>query len=185
MAEWHPLTQSLEAGNPGVIARLQFREAPYPFFDSVSSLFVDLGLVHDFGVLLSHPEYADYQFGPRFWMRSGRRIRPEDRLRTFSIAKHSPLVLEIAVSAIGGLLTLMQVAERVRDWNLNRRKLELEVAKLRQEQAMRHLEILERRLRIESVIQERRNATRIEETLVQRLEKSELVLEDIDLRKPR
>jgi signal transduction histidine kinase len=177
-------THSLEEGGPSVIARLQFSEAPYPFFESVSALFVDLGLAHDFGVLLTHPEYERYTFGPRFWMRGGRPIAPQDRLRTFGIAKSNPLVVEIAVSAIGGILTLIQVAEKVRDWKVNRQKAELELVKLRQENALRHLDMLERRLKYEDAIEQRRNADRIHDTLVQRLEKSELRLEDVDLRKP-
>jgi hypothetical protein len=178
------LTHSLDASGPSIIARLEFAEAQYPFFVSVSSLFVDLGLAHDLGVLLTHPEYEHYRFGSRFWMRNGRPIEPADRLRTFSIAKGSPLVLEIVISAVGGLWALTQIVDKVANWKLNRQKVELEVAKLRQEQAMRHLDILQRRLKLEDAARARQ-AERISQALVQRFEKSELVLRDIDLRSPR
>ena len=177
------LTHSLQASGPSIIARLEFSEAQYPFFASVSSLFVDLGMAHDLGVLLTHPEYEYYNFGPRFWMRGGRPIEPADRLRTLSISKSSPLVLEIVISAVGGLWGLTQIIDKVANWKLNRQKLELEIVKLRQENTLRHFDILERRLRFEDAARARM-AERISGTLVSRLEKSELVLRDLDLRRP-
>lgn len=178
------LTQTLDEGGPSVIARLEFTESPYPFFLSVSSLFADLGLAHDLGVLVSHPEYDRYRFGPRFWMRNGRPLEPAHRLRTFAIAKGSPLVLELVISAVGGVWALTQIIDKVANWKLNRQKLELEVAKLRQEKALRHLEILERRLRLEESLK-KRNGQQVYETLIRRFGESELVLQDLDLRSTR
>ena len=163
-----------------VIARFEFEEERYPLFLSVSSLFTDLLLTHDLAVLLSYPEYADYTFGSPFWTRRGRPIEPEHQLRTVTILKQSPLVLEILVSAVGGIWALTQICDKVANWKLNRRKLELEVGKLVQESAIRETELQQKQMALEESLA-RRDAIRIYEVLVARLNASEFKLTNLDL----
>lgn len=181
MAETSELTDSLEGDHSGVIARFEFEESRYPFFLSVSTLFYDLELAHDLAVLLSYPEYEQYRFGPRFWMRTGRGLEPIHRLRTFGIIKQSPLVLELVIGAAGAIWGLVQIIDKVRNWDLNRKKLELEVARLIQDHALKEAEILEVQRLLERSIRERR-ALDIYPRLVERLSASEIRLRDLDLR---
>ena len=183
MADTNQLTQTLDAGPPSIIASFSFEEAPYPFFLSVSSLFYDLELAHDLGVLVTYMAYDSYKFGQDFWTRNGRPLEVAQRLRTFEIVKQSPLVLELVITAAGGVWALTQIIDKVVNWKLNRNKLELEVAKLRKENALKDMEILDRRLTLEEAIQ-KRNAERIYEVLITRLSESDLRLVDLDLRKP-
>lgn len=166
----------------GVIARLEFAEAPQPFFGSVSNLFTDLGLAHDLGVLLAHPDYDGYRFGNRFWWRNARPLQPAHRLRAFKIAQGSPLFLELLCTAIGGVWTLIQIVDKVANWKLDRQKAELQFAKMRQDLALGEMEILQKRLELERVLQER-HAQQIADTLIRRLRESEFELQDLDLRR--
>ncbi len=184
MADTNQLTQTLEGDPPSIIARFEFEEARYPFFLSVSSLFYDLELTHDLGVLVSYMAYDSYKFGQEFWTRNGRPVEVAQRLRTFEIVKQSPLVLELVITSVGGIWALTQIIDKVANWKLNRNKLELEVAKLRQEKALKDMEILDRRLTLEEAIQ-KRNAERIYEVLIARLNESELKLRDLALRNAR
>ena len=183
MADTNQLTQTLDAGPSSIIARFSFEEAPYPFFLSVSSLFYDLELAHDLGVLVTYMAYDSYKFGQDFWTRNGRPLEAAQRLRTFEIVKQSPLVLELVITAVGGVWALTQIIDKVVNWKLNRNKLELEVAKLRKENALKDMEILDRQLTLEEAIQ-KRNAERIYEVLIARLNESELRLVELDLRRP-
>lgn len=175
------LTHSLEGDRPAIIARFAFEEARYPFFRSVTGLFTDLLLAHDLAVLLSYPEYEDYQFGPVFWTRGGRPLEPVHELRTMTIVKQSPLLLEVVISAAGGLWALAQIVDKVANWKLNRKKLDLEVAKLIQENALRQVEILQKQETLEESIK-KRNANEIYQVLIARLSESEIRLRDLDLR---
>ena len=177
------LTQTLDGDGPSIILRFSFAEARYPFFLSVSSLFADLGAAHDLGVLVSYPEYERYRFGSRFWMRNGRPVEPRHQLRTFAIVKQSPLVLEL-IGKIAGALSLVQIIEKVSNWKLNRQKLELEVVRLRQDVALKEVEILEKQGALEEKLR-RREAERIYSGLIKRFNESEFRLEDLDLRRAR
>jgi hypothetical protein len=184
MADTNQLTQTLEGAPPSIIARFEFEEARYPFLLSVSSLFYDLELAHDLGILVTYMAYDSYKFGQDFWTRTGRPLEAAQRLRTFEIVKQSPLALELIITAVGGIWALTQIIDKVANWKLNRNKLELEVAKLRQEKALKDLEILDRQLTLEEAIQ-KRDAERIYETLITRLNESELRLRDLTLRNAR
>ena len=178
------LTRTLEPDGPQIIARLDFTENPYPFFLSVSSLFTDLELAHDLGVLLTYADYEGYRFGQRFWMRNGRPLDPIHRLRTLTVVKQSPLGLELIIAAAGGLWVLVQIIDKVANWKLNRQKVELEVAKLRQEVGLKDMEILEKRLSLEQMLQKRK-AEQMYKRLITRFNESELVLQDLRIRSTR
>jgi len=171
---------------PTVILRLDFTEPPYPFLQSLSQLLVDIELAHDLGVLLTKHEYEAYGFGSQFWLRDGRPLAPVDRVRILSMGKHSPLFLELLITAVGGVWSLVQIMDKVNGWELNalsRQKLELEVAKLKKENELKEIEVMEKRRSVEAAGTER-GAQGIYRELVARLERSGFVLENIELRRP-
>ena len=185
------LTQAPEGDRPSIIARLHFEEPRYPSFLSVSSLFTDLLLVHDLAVLLSYPEYGAYKFGPRFWLRKGRPIAPVHQVRTFSIAKQSPLDLGLVIAAIGAIWAFVQIVDKVAHWQLNREKLELDLIKAKQdiiknnqEIALKELETMQTSASLQKVIHER-NAEQILIPLTARLGESDIKLRDLELRSTR
>jgi hypothetical protein len=163
---------------PRALLRLEFDEAKYPFLLSLSSLLYDIELLHDVSVILSYDEYAGTRMvAPFFLYRNGRPIRPEHMARAATVVKKSPLVLEIAVAAVGGLWVLVQIVEKVSAWKLNRQKLRLEIERLQYETALKQLELadsLTERL-------ERFGAHKIEQQLVNRLASSEFRLTDISI----
>lgn len=135
---------------------------------SVSSLLYDLVLAHDLSVLLAYPQYRDYEFTGHFWRRNGRPIERHHRLRTLTIATQSPLSLVAVVAAVGGLWTLIQLLEKVRNWRLETTKLRLEIEKLKREHVLMDIELLER-LTQDDIRSACVRASDIQEGLVRRL----------------
>lgn len=156
-----------------VVLRLEFKESKHPLLLSLSSLLYDLELVHDLSVMLTYDEYAHNTLAtPFFFYRKGRPLLPEHMARVARITKQSPLALEIIVAAVGGLWILVQTLEKVSNWSFDRQKLRLEVEKLRIENELKRLELDEKY----EERSERRNATQIQQQLVNRLEQSEFQL---------
>ena len=145
---------------------------------SLSSLLYDLELVHDLSVIVMYDEYDTRALvTPFFYYRKGRGIAPEHMVRAAGITKQSPLALEIAVAAVGAVWAIVQIIEKVSNWSMNREKLRLEVAKLRSETALKRFELdekFEERLA-------RREAQKIRNQLVARLEASEFHLFDLSV----
>jgi hypothetical protein len=94
------------------------------------------------------------------------------------ISKQSPLFLEIVVGACASLWALLQIIDKVTNWNLNREKLRLEVQKLHRENLLKRLELDEK---YETRLQQRQ-AKQIEQNLVKRLSSSEFNLIDLNVR---
>ncbi len=106
-----------------------------PIFVDISSLLYDLELAHDLATLVANKEdYPNYRFGRFFWYRNGRPIKDSHRIRALQISKQSPLLLEVVIPSLAALWILLQIFEKVSNWELNREKLELEVRKLRLEE---------------------------------------------------
>jgi hypothetical protein len=114
---------------------LGFSESKPPFLQDVSNLLFDLELAYDFGVILTEPEYSQYKFGRYFWYRNKWRLYEKHRLQAVEIELHSPLFLKLVAPSLAGLAGLLQIIQMVSNWSLNREKLELEVSKLRREEA--------------------------------------------------
>jgi hypothetical protein len=171
----------------------------------LSSTFYDFGLLYDWSVLVTIPEYSGYRFGQGFWYRNGRPIFPEHRLYVRSIRQESPiaaLLLIPAVAAGAGIpWALLQSIEKIQNWKLNRRKLEAEVEELearREERlaaAARAVEELEQATARSEIaqldlaakhhveIEERAgedDAERIERRVIARLEADPLTVADAD-----
>jgi hypothetical protein len=175
------MTPKLPANS--VVARFDFEEDQYPFLHAISSLLYDFELAHDLSVLLSYPQYSRYEFSRFFWYRNGRSLSSVHKLRTFSITKNSPLALEVVVTAIGSVWVLVQIFEKISTWSLDREKARLEIEKLRKENALKDVEIIEKQLQLEQQLEQRR-ATHIFNQLVKRLESSPIRLTSITFRRP-
>lgn len=177
------ITKTLDADGNSLVVRFEFEEDQYPFLLSVSSLLYDFELAHDLSVLLSYPQYSRYEFSQFFWYRNGRPLSPFHRLRTFSITKNSPLTLEVVVAAVGGIWLLVQIFEKVANWPLNREKTKLEIEKLRKENALKDVEIIEKQGQLQSHLEQRR-ATHVLDQLIKRLGSSPIKLASITFRRP-
>jgi hypothetical protein len=168
-----------ENWEPRALLRMEFEEAKFPFLLSMSSLLYDIELLHDVSVILSYPEYEGTRMvAPYFFFRNGRPIRPDHMARAAKVVKQSPLTLEVAIAAVGGLWVLVQIVDKVSNWSLNRKKLRLEIEKLEYETALKQLELADS-------LTERINrfeAERVEQQLVSRLEASEFRLTDMSVR---
>ncbi len=162
------------------LLRFTFKEPTQLFLLDVTSLLYDLELMHDFSVLLSFKEYSDFQFSRFFWYRSGRPLGLEHRLRAFRIVKESPLTLEVIVGAIGGLWILIQMFEKIGNWRLNRKKMRLEVKKLRYEANIKEMEEKSAHLELETALQ-RREASEMLFQLIKRLESNPMQMVDMDI----
>ena len=109
----------------------------YPPLQEVSSFIYDFNLVYEISRIASDPSYQRYKFSRFIWNRNGRRLKDSDRLHVVSLELGSPFLLETAVVLVGGAITavwgLVQISERIADWQVNREKNRLELEKLRRE----------------------------------------------------
>jgi hypothetical protein len=128
---------------PTYLLTLEFSEPENLFLLDVTSLLYDIELAYDFCVLLTADEYKEYEFTRFFWFRNARPLKGEHRLRLVRIVKQSPLLLDVIVPSLGALWILLQIFEKVRNWNLAHEKLKLEVDKLRREQEKHREEVRE------------------------------------------
>lgn len=177
------ITKTLDADGNSLIVRFEFEEDQFPYLLSVSSLLYDFELAHDLSVLLSYPQYSRYEFSRFFWYRNGRHLSPFHKLRTFNITKNSPLTIEVVVAAVGGIWLLVQIFEKVANWPLNREKTLLEIEKLRKENALKDVEIIEKQWQLQARL-EQRHAVHVHDQLVKRLDASPIRLVAITIRRP-
>jgi len=109
----------------------------HPPLQEVSSFIYDFNLVYEISRIASDPNYQRYKFSRFIWNRNGRYLKDSDRLHVVSLELGSPFVLETAVILVGGAIAgvwgLVQIAERIADWPVNREKNRLELEKLRRE----------------------------------------------------
>lgn len=168
---------------------LHFSESKYPFLLDITSLLYDLELAYDFGVLLTEKDYLEFEFSRYFWYRAGRPLRANHRIRAATITKTSPLTIELIPGSIVGLWALVQIIQTVYNWPLNREKskleaekLRLEVDKLRGERAIKELPSGAEGEELEALAEERRAANELR-VLRERLNKSHLSLEQLEVRR--
>lgn len=116
------------------VMTIKFDEDKEPYLLDISSMLYDLELSHDFSVIIANKElYTNYHFNRYFWFRKGRPILQQHRMRALRIVKESPLILEVVIPSLGAIWILLQIFEKISNWNLNKEKLRLEVEKLRRE----------------------------------------------------
>lgn len=157
--------------------RLVFREARKPYLLDVSSLLYDFELLHDFSLLIRAEEYHNYRFSQYFWYRRGRPLKPSHRLRAIRIVKESPLTVELIIAGVvassGALWTIIQIAGKIANWKLNKKKLKKEIRKSDGERGISNLDL-------EEIVQMRR-AFGIQGRLIRRFEDNPIKLENIEL----
>src|SRR5262245_20950649 len=166
---------------PTYLLTLEFSEPENLFLLDVTSLLYDIELAYDFCVLLTADEYKKYEFTQFFWFRNGRPLKREDRLRILRIVKQSPLLLEVIIPSLGALWILLQIFEKVRNWNIAREKLELEVEKLRREQETHREQVRELYAKEIGQLFAERNAIAIEDRLVRRLSDNPIKLVHLEV----
>jgi hypothetical protein len=114
-------------------------EGQFPLLLDISSFLYDFNLLYEFMRIKMDDRYSGYTFSFHSWNRKNRRLREEDRLRVVHLRHESPIELVTfafgtsgAVAAVWGVL---QIAEKIGNWPLNREILKLQRDKLRKELA--------------------------------------------------
>ncbi len=153
-------------------------EEKQPYLIDVSSLLYDIELIHDLCLIIGAEDYSDYGFSRFFWYRNGRPIKQNHKLRAARIIKDSPLTIELLLTGIVAFPTslwlLIQAIDRISNFRLNRRKLELEIEKLQ-------LEVNTKRTELEQRLQEKKSLE-IFEALFERFNNNPIKLEDLELK---
>jgi hypothetical protein len=102
------------------------------FRDIVNFLW-DLNLVYEISRLAVDPRYRGVRITRQVFQRNGRPLYSEDRLRLIELSKESPLKLKLAIAAVpaaaAALWAIVQTAQTIENWPLQRAKLEAEVLK--------------------------------------------------------
>jgi len=117
--------------------RLTAGEEPFPTLVDVTNFLYDFNILYEIARLTTDPSYSDFKFSHFVFYRKGRPLNLSDRLRVQSISLGSPLVivsvLAAVPAAIGAVWGLVQIADKLTNAPLNRRKLRAEVEKLERE----------------------------------------------------
>jgi hypothetical protein len=163
------------------LVSLRFQEDREPFLLDLSSLLYDFELAHDLSVLLAEQDYSRYRFNRFFWFRNGRPLKTVHRARTARVIKESPLLLDVVIPSLGAIWILIQVMDKVANWNVNREKLELKVRRLRREEES-HKQIMTDAYvdQLDDTL-DRRDARQVFEKVVSRLEKSPIHLSEVEI----
>lgn len=155
----------------------------------VSELLYDLNSAYEFAVFAGYSDYKGdiYDLHEDSMVLSRRRyrryvsdfIKSEYRLKVLTIRKQSPLVIEVVVPLVGCAWVLMQIFQKVKNWPLERRKLELEVSKLEWDENERR-----RRISDEYVKQlsERPELVLVQDEIVHQFSENQFQLKDVSIK---
>jgi len=128
---------SFSPSEPYFRIRLTGSEESFPSLLEVSSFLYDFNLLYEISRLATDPRYRDFKFSRFVFYRGGRPLDGRDRLYVQSLSHGSPIVIVGVVTAvvtgIGGVWGIIQIADKVTNARLNRRKLRAEVEKLERE----------------------------------------------------
>jgi hypothetical protein len=155
---------------------LKFSEEKLPYLLDITNLLFDIELAHDFSALLLEDAYGSYEFTRFFWYRKGKRINDRHRIRAMRIVKESPLLLEIVIPSLGALWGLIQIIEKVSNWELSRKKLELEVDKLNREKEQFRETVRKKYMQQLRRLDSELNVSGIEKRIINRLYQSPIRL---------
>jgi hypothetical protein len=112
-------------------------ESENPTLLDTTSFLYDLNLAYELARLKTDEAYAGFVLSANALRRNGRPLKPDARLRVVRLRQESPIELVTAVAVVGGALTalwvVLQIAEKVYNLPMNRRKLRAEVEKLERE----------------------------------------------------
>ena len=165
----------------GYKLKLEFEENERPYMLDITSLFYDLELLHDLSVLSAEEEYYDFRFTHNFWYRKGRPLKNYHRLTAARITKESPLVLEVVIPSLCAIWVLLQLIEKIQNWELNREKLELEVKKLRREEEEHKQKVMDLYAdQLDSYLWER-GAKEFQDRIINRLSQNPISLRDLEI----
>jgi len=116
---------------------LRGRDDDYPSLLDVSAFLYDFNLAYEFSRLATDPRYSGYTFSRYSWNRLSRPLIAADRLRVAILRHESPLLLIAIVaavpSAVGAVLGVAQIVEKIANWRVNREILMLQRDKLKRE----------------------------------------------------
>jgi hypothetical protein len=174
-----------------VVIRLT-ADVPDPASIAEVGLFLyDLDSLYEVLRLGLDSRYKDYRFSRFSLYRNGRPMAHEDKMRVKTIGLGSPLEVMAVIAAGAGaagaiaatVWTVAQTIDKIYNLRLNHQKLQLEVDKLRREEAQARLPLLFPRKEFDSeAALRKRNATEPLDALVRRLQESPLRVTDVDIR---
>ncbi len=127
------------------VARLTLAADPQssPHISDIALFLYDFTSLYEIVRLAVDPRYRAYHFSRFSLYRNGRPLDERDRLQLGSIRMRSPLEVVASIAVAGGaaasvataLWVVVQTIEKIYNLPLNRERLELEVQKLRREEA--------------------------------------------------
>jgi hypothetical protein len=120
-------------------------EEQRPEFRDIVNFLWDFNLLYETSRLIVDPRYERFRFTQYVYTRHGRPLRKFDRLRLVELHYESPLKLKTivgaTVGAAGALWALVQTAQTVDHWTLEKKKLVAEVRKTELEARKAELEV--------------------------------------------
>lgn len=130
------------------ILTLKFSDETEPDIIGISELLYDLNMAYEYSYLKKYGNDNSIAVDElldtlHFYPVRHRRRRfskifgPEHQLKALAIRKESPLLIEVIVPLVGCAWVMLQIIQKVENWPLERRKLQLEVAKLEREERER------------------------------------------------
>ena len=112
-------------------------EDQFPLLLDITSFLYDFNLLYEFMRIKMDDRYSGYTLSFHSWNRKNRPLRDADRLRVVHLRHESPIALvTVAIAtpgAVAAVLGVLTIAEKLRNWSLNRELLELQRDKLRKE----------------------------------------------------
>jgi hypothetical protein len=149
-----------------------------PNMADVALFLYDFDSLYEIARLAVDPQYKSHRFSRFSLYRNGRPLMATDRMLMRAISLQSPLEVVATVAVVGGAATsvaaavwaIVQVIEKLYNLPLNRQKLELEVRKLKREEAQARLPLgLPEEVQDLERLLERRGAAPYLETVSRRL----------------
>jgi len=126
-----PIGISSEYLRRRLTVKLIFSDSEEIFSDDLLSLLKYLEIINDLRVATVFEKYKDIKINKYFYYKNSRPIDNDRKLLISRITKESPIELTLVLGSIGALWALVQVIEKIANWNLNRQKLKLEVENLK------------------------------------------------------
>jgi hypothetical protein len=152
--------------------------------ETLSSFLYDLNLLYDCLALALIDQYSDYNFSQFFYYRKGRPLKKEHKLYLNRINHNSPLGLEViiplAASSAGIPWLILQSAQKIRNWKLERRKLEIEVQKAELDLNEKKAKLVNEQLGIEEKLL-RREAFQAYNNVLKRIENHPFFAVDVEI----
>ena len=108
-----------------------------PTLLDTTNFLTNINIVYLTSRISTDPNYQNISYFEALLESEETKIRPEDQLLVYELKKQSPLELIAVVAAVpaavGAIWGLVQIAEKVINFSLNRRKLLAEIEKLERE----------------------------------------------------